>query len=179
MVAAIRRGTGVSLSAVAHGGLCDGFHAARFLSAASSFAPVQKGTCKARIRPLLRSATVTHSVLIVDDSRVSRMMIKARMQAVHPDWTYLEAGSGDEALTMVAAGAPDYLTMDMNMPGLTGFEAAEQIRAMAPSVCMVMLTANIQESSRMRAESHGLFFVQKPITDASMLQVVKFLSGQP
>lgn len=128
--------------------------------------------CAARIRPLLRSATVTHSVLIVDDSRVSRMMIKARMLAVCPDWTYLEAASGDEALKMVAASAPDYLTMDMNMPGLTGFEAAEQIRALAPSVRMVMLTANIQESSRVRAESMGLSFVQKPITDASIKQVV-------
>lgn len=130
--------------------------------------------CAARIRPLLRSATVTHSVLIVDDSRVSRMMIKARMLAVCPDWTYLEAASGDEALKMVAASAPDYLTMDMNMnmPGLTGFEAAEQIRAVAPSVRMVMLTANIQESSRVRAESMGLSFVQKPITDASIKQVV-------
>lgn len=115
---------------------------------------------------------MTHSVLIVDDSRVSRMMIKARMLVVCPDWTYLEAASGDEALKMVAANAPDYLTMDMNMPGLTGFEAAEQIRAVAPSVRMVMLTANIQESSRVRAESMGLSFVQKPITDASIKQVV-------
>ena len=172
MVATFRRDTGVSQSAVADGGLCDGFHATRVLCAMSSFAPMQKGGCKARIRPLLRSGTVTHSVLIVDDSRVSRMMIKARMQAVHPDWTYLEAGSGDEALTMVAAGAPDYLTMDMNMPGLTGFEAAEQIRAIAPSVCMVMLTANIQESSRTKADVMNLHFVQKPITDASIKLVL-------
>lgn len=115
---------------------------------------------------------MTHSVLIVDDSRVSRMMIKARMQAVHPDWTYLEAASGNEALTMVAAGAPDYLTMDMNMPGLTGFEAAEKIRAIAPSVCVVMLTANIQESSRAMADVMNLHFVQKPITDASIKLVL-------
>ncbi len=120
---------------------------------------------------------MTHSVLIVDDSRVSRMMIKARMLAVCPDWTYLEAASGDEALTMVAAGAPDYLTMDMNMPGLTGFEAAEQIATSAPTVRMVMLTANIQESSRLRAEAMGLGFVQKPITDASIKQVLDFFTG--
>lgn len=121
---------------------------------------------------------MTHSVLIVDDSRVSRMMIKARMLAVCPDWTYSEAASGDEALKMVAAGAlPDYLTMDMNMPGLTGFEAAEQIRAVAPSVRMAMLTANIQESSRVRAEAVGLGFVQKPITDASIKQVIDFFTG--
>jgi len=120
---------------------------------------------------------VTHSVLIVDDSRVSRMMIKARMQAVHADWDYREAASGDEAVQMVTAGAPDYLTMDMNMPGLNGFVAAEQIRAVAPGVCMVMLTANIQESSRSRADAMNLHFVQKPITDASIRQVLDFFEA--
>lgn len=120
---------------------------------------------------------MTHSVLIVDDSRVSRMMIRARMLAARPDWTYLEAASGDEALKMVVEGVPDYLTMDMNMPGLSGFDAAEHIRTVAPSVRMVMLTANIQESSRLRAEAMGLGFVQKPITDASIKQVIDFLTG--
>lgn len=120
---------------------------------------------------------MTHSVLIVDDSRVSRMMIKARMQAVHADWVYLEAASGEEAIKMVADSAPDYLTMDMNMPGLNGFDAAEQIRASAPGVRMVMLTANIQESSRSRADAMNLSFVQKPITDASIKQVLDFFEA--
>ncbi|GAB4088864.1 response regulator [Hydrogenophaga soli] len=111
-------------------------------------------------------------VLIVDDSRVSRMMIKARMQALHPDWEFLEAGSGDEALTLLDTSVPDFLTMDMNMPGLNGFDAAEQVATKAPSVCMVMLTANIQESSHVRAQAMGLKFVRKPITDASIKEVL-------
>ncbi len=122
---------------------------------------------------------MTHSVLIVDDSRVSRMMIKARMQAVHADWTYLEAATGEEALQLVAATPPDFLTNDMNMPGLNGFEAAEQVRAQAPGVRMVMLTANIQESSRNRADAMNLHFVQKPITDASIRQVLDFFEATP
>lgn len=123
-----------------------------------------------------RSNALTHSLMIVDDSRVSRMMIRARIQAVHPDWTFVEAASGDEAVDMVAQNPPDSLTMDMNMPGLNGFDAAEKVKALAPSVKMVMLTANIQESSRQRAEAMGMKFVQKPITDASIQQVLAFLA---
>lgn len=120
---------------------------------------------------------MTTRLLIVDDSRVSRMMIRARIEAVHPDWVFSEAVSGDQAVDMVRAAPPDCLTMDMNMPGLTGFEAAEQIAAIAPTVRMVMLTANIQESSRSRAEAIGLKFVAKPITDASIRLVIDGLRG--
>ena len=116
-------------------------------------------------------------VLIVDDSRVSRMMIKARLQAAKPDWSYEEAASGNDALTMVAAQAPDYITMDMNMPGLNGFEAAEELAKVAPQVRVVMLTANIQESSQQRADAMGLRFVRKPITDASIQEVIQHFTA--
>lgn len=117
-------------------------------------------------------------LLIVDDSRVSRMMIRARVQALQPDWVVTEAATGDEALALVAESAPDYVTMDVNMPGLNGFDAADQLHTMAPNTRIVMLTANIQESSRARAESIGLRFVQKPITDASMIQVIAYLTAE-
>jgi CheY-like chemotaxis protein len=114
-------------------------------------------------------------LLIVDDSRVSRLMIRARVAAARPDWVVHEAATGDEALEMVRGEAPTYVTMDVNMPGLNGFEAAEKIRLLAPDVRVVMLTANIQESSRARAEGLGVRFVQKPITDTSMAQVLAHL----
>lgn len=117
-------------------------------------------------------------LLIVDDSRVSRLMIRARVQAAHPDWLVDEAASGDEALGKVEQLAPEYVTMDVNMPGLNGFDAADQLHKIAPNTRIVMLTANIQESSRTRAQSNGLSFVQKPITDASMLQVFAHLTAQ-
>lgn len=116
-------------------------------------------------------------LLIVDDSRVSRLMIRARVHALRPDWLVDEAASGDEALLRVVEQPPDFVTMDVNMPGLNGFEAAERLHQMAPQIRIVMLTANIQESSRARADAIGLKFVQKPITDASMAQVIDHLLG--
>lgn len=132
-----------------------------------------------KLPALFKERCLTPRLLIVDDSRVSRMMIRARVQALQPGWALEEAASGDEALVMVAQSAPDYVTMDVNMPGLNGFDAADQLHKLAPNTRIVMLTANIQESSRARAESIGLKFVQKPITDASMLQVIAHLTAQP
>ena len=56
------------------------------------------------------------TVLVVDDSKVSRMVIKAHILAVHPHWQVTEAGTGDEAVALVARSVPDYCTVDVNMP---------------------------------------------------------------
>jgi CheY-like chemotaxis protein len=117
------------------------------------------------------------ALLIVDDSRVSRMMIRARVVATHPDWTIYEAGNAQEALECVLAYAPNFISMDMNMPGLTGFEAIAQIRAAGSSAPIAMLTANIQKSSRDRAAEMGVYFVQKPATEAAVQLMLAYFNG--
>ncbi|MFX8219125.1 response regulator, partial [Acinetobacter baumannii] len=76
------------------------------------------------------AASPAPKLLIVDDSRVSRMMIRAFFAKRQPGWTLLEAQTGDEALAQVAAERPDFVTLDVNMPGINGFEAAEKILAL-------------------------------------------------
>ncbi len=114
-------------------------------------------------------------LMIVDDSKVSRMRIRAFFAAHCPQWTIQEAGSGDEALNMAASNPPDYITMDVNMPGMSGFETAQLIRAYNPKIRIVMLTANIQESSRQVAASLHLNFVAKPATETSLQQALNYL----
>lgn len=116
-------------------------------------------------------------ILIVDDSSVSRMMIRGRVTGLQPDWEILEASSGDEAITMLASTPVDFITMDVNMPGMNGFEAVEKIRQMNQSVKVVILTANIQESSRDKAQQLGVKFVQKPATLAAIQQAVDYFLG--
>ncbi len=116
-------------------------------------------------------------VLIVDDSSVSRMMIKGRIVGLQPDWEILEAGDGAQAVAMVESNAPDFITMDVNMPGMSGFDAVEKIRQIDQRAKIVILTANIQESSRDRAQQLGVQFVQKPATLAAVQQAVDYFLG--
>lgn len=118
-------------------------------------------------------------LLIVDDSNVSRLMIKGRIAVLQPEWEVIEASSGDEAVTLVPTAKPDFITMDVNMPGITGFEAAEKIRQTDPKVKIVILTANIQSSSREKAEHLAAKFVQKPVTQASMQQAIDYFLATP
>lgn len=125
----------------------------------------------------LDEKSLERKLLIVDDSRVSRMMIRAFFSKQCPSWTMLEASSGDEAIKLARDHQPDFVTMDVNMPGISGFEAARQLRALDAKLRIVMLTANIQESSRSEAASLQLNFVAKPATEASLQQALNYLIG--
>lgn len=116
---------------------------------------------------------MTTQVLIVDDSKVSRMLIKAMMSVHHPEWLYHEADSGDAALRLIATTPVDLVTMDVNMPGINGIDAAAQIRARLPEVFIAVLSANVQSNTRQRAEQLGAHFYGKPVTEAIVAQVVR------
>jgi len=116
-------------------------------------------------------------VLIVDDSKVSRMVIKAHVLARHADWQILEAASGDEAIEVLKREVPDFCTMDINMPGMLGTDAAEIILASHPQVRIAIFSANIQESAQSRSKQLGAVFVAKPVTDKSIEQALAHFTG--
>jgi CheY-like chemotaxis protein len=118
------------------------------------------------------------TLLIVDDSRVSRMMIRAFVLAQHPNWIIIEAASGNEALEIVERDTPNYCTMDINMPGIIGTDAAAQILEKYPSIRVAIFSANIQESHQTRAAELGACFVAKPVTAKTVAQAVNFFESQ-
>lgn len=68
------------------------------------------------------------TVMAVDDSPVSRKMIK---KALEPEGFQVvaEAGNGKQAVDLYASVKPDVITMDVTMPVMDGLEAASQIKA--------------------------------------------------
>ncbi len=66
-------------------------------------------------------------VAIVDDQALIRGALAALLD-LEPDLTVVgEAGSGEDALAMVRASRPDVVLMDVELPGIDGIEATEQI----------------------------------------------------
>ena len=112
-----------------------------------------------------------HSIkklLIVDDSKVSRMLIRTHILAQRPEWIISEAVCGEEAIALVDNDLPDYCTMDINMPGISGTDAAELIQSNHPSIKIVIFSANIQETHQNRARALGSILVAKPVTEKSI-----------
>ncbi len=113
-------------------------------------------------------------LLIVDDSRTSRLLIRAIITSLRPQWRVLEASNGAEALQHMDVDPADYISMDVNMPGASGLEIAAQIRLQHPATRIVLCTANIQESVRHSAAHAGLAFVPKPVTERSVRESLAF-----
>lgn len=110
--------------------------------------------------------------LIVDDSRVSRMMLSSLILAEDPSWQVFEASNGAEAVSMAQDHQPSLISLDINMPVMDGFAAAALLRPMLPKATLVFLSANIQVSSRERAEELGVHFLAKPIYPAVARQAL-------
>lgn len=119
----------------------------------------------------------TKKLLIVDDSKVSRMLIRTHILAKHPEWIISEAASGEEAITHLDNDLPDYCTMDINMPGISGTDAAEQILTKHPSIRIVIFSANIQQTHQDRAQELGTTLVAKPVTEKSIALALAHLAS--
>jgi len=115
---------------------------------------------------------MSNTVLIVDDSRVSRMMIRAIVLDAHPDWAILEAGNGDEAINVATGKSIQHMILDYNMPGMNGLELADTLIGSHPDAKLTLLTANVQDSIRNRAQEIGVEFVSKPITDEKIRGII-------
>jgi len=102
--------------------------------------------------------------LIVDDERLARLELR-RLLAEHPEIEVAgEARSGEEALTMIAQLSPDLLFLDIQMPGMTGFELLEQLEDLP----QVIFTTAYDEYAIKAFEVNALDYLLKPIVPARL-----------
>lgn len=107
-------------------------------------------------------------VLVVDDSKLARMAVAKALNAVHPEWTRIEAGSADEALAAVKNADPDIAVLDFNMPGRDGLALAAEVRSCRPAMQVAIISANHQQEVIDRAEGLGARFLMKPLTEKAL-----------
>ena len=103
------------------------------------------------------------SVLVIDDSRLSRAAIDMLFQERLPQCVVDEAANAEQALEKVAIKHYQVILVDINMPGMDGFALAPLLKQLSPSSYVIFLTANIQDATRRKAIEMGVGFVSKPI----------------
>jgi diguanylate cyclase (GGDEF)-like protein len=116
------------------------------------------------VRHLRGGAVRPLKVLIVDDSKVSRLMLRKLIHTCQPEAAVIEIDDALTAVDAVAREQPDLVTLDNNMPGRTGLELAAELRQRHADLDMALLTANFQDAVVEEAERLGLRFLAKPIT---------------
>ena len=81
-------------------------------------------------------------LLIVDDHEVVRLGVRTLFADNNSYEVCGEAQNGEDAILMVSELSPDVVILDLSMPGINGFETAEQILTIAPSVRIVFFSAH-------------------------------------
>jgi|TARA_R110000850_G_scaffold8239_2_gene30745 CheY-like chemotaxis protein len=109
-------------------------------------------------------------ILLVDDSRISRLMLKAIIKANYPSWETVEAEDGEAALKLCQYTEFDFISLDMNMPGRDGLTISPELQDLCPNAKIALLTANFHERVKDKAKAQGLSFIPKPITEEKIVE---------
>jgi DNA-binding NarL/FixJ family response regulator len=107
---------------------------------------------------MLASTTVSKRVrvLIVDDSRLSRVGVKTTLNIAKPQVELVgEAEEGTQAIELVGRLLPDVVLMDIGMPIMDGVRATQIIKKQFPDVKVVMLTSHEEEQDVLDAFHSG------------------------
>lgn len=96
---------------------------------------------------------MAHSLLVVDDSPVSRKILR---KVLPPgDFLIREASGGRECLELYGQSVPDLVFLDLTMPEMDGFQTLAALKELDPNARVVVLTADIQPASQAKALALG------------------------
>ncbi|WP_315439376.1 response regulator [uncultured Selenomonas sp.] len=109
--------------------------------------------------------------LIVDDSRLVRMKLKAEL--CDRGHSVVEARDGEEALARVDADAPDAVFLDLILPELDGISVLRRLHATRPQLPVTVLSTAATEENIAAAEECGaVLFIRKPYADSEITAAI-------
>ena len=109
-------------------------------------------------------------ILVVDDAPMNVKLLRTVLGTA--GFEVLEATSGPDALEVMRAQKPDAMLLDVNMPGMTGYEVCEEIRRDPnfKTLPVIMLTGHALPESRVQGlQSGATEFVTKPFERRELL----------
>lgn len=120
-----------------------------------------------------KGTTLRPHILIVEDHQGVRQSLREWLELSFPGYHLLEATSGEEGLTLAQAMSPCLVIMDIGLPGMSGIEAAQRIKAAVPATRVVMLTMFDDEAHRTDAVAAGVSaYVPKRKVQTDLLLVL-------
>ena len=104
-------------------------------------------------------------VLVVEDNVRNLKLVRDVLE--YAGFVVVAAATGEEGVAIAVAEPPDVVLMDLQLPGMSGTEALERLRAdpVTKGVPVVALTAFAMKDDRARALADGFDgYLEKPIS---------------
>jgi CheY-like chemotaxis protein len=119
-------------------------------------------------------------VLVVDDSADIRLLARTLLRRAGHQ--VREAGSAEEALTLIVAEPPDVVLLDLQLPGMDGWGLLAELRAQGrlAHTRVVVFSAHVDPAELRRAPEEGASgYLVKPFTASDLFAAVEQAAKGP
>lgn len=117
-------------------------------------------------------------ILIVDDEYT--VVDALREYLCLRGYEVLGAGRGEEALAILPEARPELMLLDIRLPGISGMEVLRKVRALEPSLKVIMITALDDANLRKEALALGAVgFAFKPLDVQGLERIIVTAAGEP
>ncbi len=119
--------------------------------------------------------TSNANILLVEDSEANRML--ATTMLGNAGYQVDTAENGELALECLSEKNYHLILMDIQMPGMNGYEVTQKIKAMAPPLCdipILAMTANVVQGEKEKAAEYGMVgYIPKPFKLDDLIQSIE------
>ena len=116
------------------------------------------------------------TVLVVDDEIGPRESLRAILKS---DYQVLVAAEGEQAVHFVEQQPVDVVLLDLRMPGLSGIQVLEKIKAINPSIEVIVVTGYASYETVLEGlRLHAFDYISKPFSIPHLRDVVKRAATQ-
>ncbi|MEA3352079.1 MAG: response regulator [Chloroflexota bacterium] len=120
----------------------------------------------------------TYRILIVDDQREVRRVLRSAIETLDSNFKVIDVPSGEEALLEISVETFDLLISDVRLPGISGLELLEKLRGRNPDMGVILVTGVMDTQVRRDVADAGAdAFFLKPIESADLLDAVERCLG--
>ena len=117
---------------------------------------------------------MSQRILVIEDQEDNRQILRDLLTSAN--FEVIEAEDGEAGLTAAAAHRPDLILMDIQLPGLDGYEATRRLKADATlhAIPVIAITSYASNSDVDKARAAGCdAFVSKPYSPRQLLAKVR------
>lgn len=117
-------------------------------------------------------------VLIADDHAIVRRGLERIIRDEFGDWEIGEAGTADEVMRQVRDATWDVMVLDISLPDRSGLDLLVEIKALRPSLPVLILSMHAESQYAMRALKCGASgYVSKESASAELVNALKRVMG--
>ncbi len=116
----------------------------------------------------------SHKILVIDDSRVIRNMVRDMLPK--GNFQVLEAKDGVEGLDCIRQERPNLIMLDFLLPRMSGWEVFQQIQTSPElqSIPLVLMSGRREEVTEKISEPFEYFeFIEKPFEQKELIEAIK------